>query len=150
MVKTRNSIRIWSHIAKCFNVLSDEDIATSPAIHSFAAVPIIKHSFPEYATKDILSAVFNHTLGCADMSLFDKIIFLSDFIEDGRKYESCKATARFVKENINKDNPYEQNVILLNHALIMAIDFTVESVKSRNESIHSSTYKMKQSLEGKI
>lgn len=63
-----------------------------PAIyHSFAAVSVIRSDFPEYAGERILSAVARHTVGCAEMTVFDEIVFLADFIEDSRTYESCIA-----------------------------------------------------------
>ncbi|MBQ1261285.1 MAG: bis(5'-nucleosyl)-tetraphosphatase (symmetrical) YqeK, partial [Clostridia bacterium] len=69
--------------------LSDEDFKSSKLYHSFAADALIKRDFPDFASEDILSAVHNHTAGDADMSLFDSIIFLSDFIEEGRVYRDC-------------------------------------------------------------
>ena len=34
---------------------------------------------------DILNAILNHTTGRPDMSLLEKIVWLSDYIEPGRK-----------------------------------------------------------------
>ena len=70
-------------------ILSDVDRLTAAALHSYAAPCVIKKYFPEYATKEILNACRNHTLGSADMSLFEEIIFIADYIEDGRSYDSC-------------------------------------------------------------
>ena len=119
--------------------LTDEDLSTLPALHSFSAVPLIRKSFPMYATDDVLSAVSKHTLGSSNMSLFDKIIFISDFAEPGRKYGSCIATANFIKENITADNSFKDNLKSLNKAIIMAIDYTIESLLQKNKKVHSST-----------
>ena len=69
--------------------LSKEDIDTPPAYHAFVAPLIVERDFPDFATEDIKSALFNHTLGADDMSVFDRIIFVSDFVEEGRRYQRC-------------------------------------------------------------
>lgn len=127
--------------------LSDEDKATLPALHSFSAVPFIKANYADYASDDILSAVFNHTLGAEDITLFDKIVFISDFIEDGRTYNSCMTTARFLKENIKQENTLDENIDFLNQAILMAIDATVSSVLRKNQTPHSRSIAMKNNLQ---
>ncbi len=34
--------------------------------------------------KDIINAILNHTTGCPDMNLLEKIVFVADYIEPGR------------------------------------------------------------------
>ncbi len=88
--------------------LSDTDLKSEKLYHAFAAPIVIKRDFPEYATKNVLSAAFNHTTGDDGMSLFDEIIFVSDYIEEGREYPECKrareellvALGQDVKENV--------------------------------------------------
>ena len=126
--------------------LTDEDIATLPALHSFSAVPLIKNKFPYFATDNILSSVAHHTLGAEDISLFDKIIFLSDYIEDGRMHDNCIKTAEFVRNNIKPEKTLEENIKYLNQAIVMAVDFTIATVIKRNEKPHSLTLAMKSSL----
>lgn len=63
----------------------------SPAIlHSFTAEHRIKQEFSFFAkNEEILSAIRSHTTGSADMSLFDKLLFVADYIEEGREYPRC-------------------------------------------------------------
>ena len=119
--------------------LSDEDLDTKPAVHSFAAVPLIKRDFSEYATKNVLSSVFNHTLGAPAMSLFDEIIFISDYAEEGRTYPTCVSVNIFIKENIRKDRNQADNLSALHIATLKAIDATVESLQRRGEVINGRT-----------
>ena len=69
---------------------TEEDYRSESLYHAFCAPQIVKEKFPSFATEAILSAVFLHTSGGENMTLFDEIIFLADFVEDGRKYDSCK------------------------------------------------------------
>ena len=77
-------------LAKKYNIaFTDEDLASPQLWHSITAAAAIKEEFPEFCDADILSAVVNHTVGSPDMSIFDEIILLSDYIEEGRKYQNC-------------------------------------------------------------
>ena len=88
-------------------LLTEEDKNTSGVLHSFSAPLIIKRDFPEFATDDIISAVGNHTVGSENMSVFDKIIFISDYAEDTRVYESCRKVRAALFDNLeNLKNNY--------------------------------------------
>ena len=129
-------------------ILTDEDKATLPAIHSFSAVPFIRMNFPRFATENILSSVSHHTLGAEKLSLFDKIIFISDFIEDGRAYTGCIKTAELVRNSIKPENTPDENMFSLDQAIVMALDFTISSVISKNQRPHSASLAMRHSLCG--
>lgn len=129
--------------------ITDEDRRTLPALHSFSAVPFIKEHFAHFATENVLSAVAHHTLGAENISLFDKIIFLADYIEDGRVHDSCIRTAQYVKSNLSLGRALSENTEVLNKAIIMAVDFTVAAVKSKNSTPHSRTVIMRSGLCGK-
>lgn len=129
---------------------TDEDIAAKPALHSISALAVIKNSYPRFATNDICSAVYNHTLGAPNMSLFDEIIFISDYIEDGRTYQSCIEVRKYVEENIKYTNSHSDNLRHLHIASLRSIEQTIASLKDRNERIHSKTYKTQNYLKGII
>lgn len=127
--------------------LTEEDKDTQSAIHSFSAVPFIKEKFPLYKTPDVLSSVSKHTLGDESMTLFDKIIYIADYIESGRTYESCITTAAFIYKNLSLENSTEKNLDVLNKAIILEIDFTVKSLLKKNSKVHSRTLITRQSIE---
>lgn len=52
--------------------------------------------------KDILNAVHYHTFGRPDMSRLEKIIYLADFIEPGRRFKGVEELRRIAKENLDK------------------------------------------------
>lgn len=63
----------------------------SPAIlHSYTAEDRIRKEFSFFAKSDaLIRAIRAHTTGEADMSLFDKLLFVADYIEEGREYPKC-------------------------------------------------------------
>jgi predicted HD superfamily hydrolase involved in NAD metabolism len=72
-----------------YNALPEE-LASMPTIHALTGALVIPKDFPEFADERLINAVKWHTTGKAGMNLYEKIIFLADYIEENREYESCK------------------------------------------------------------
>lgn len=73
-------------------IILREDEKNSPqTLHAITAAAIIPSEYPEFDIPELVGAVRWHTTGRAGMTLSEKIIFLADYIEDGRKYDSCRA-----------------------------------------------------------
>lgn len=133
-----------------FNIELDEDDRISPAVlHSFTAPSVIKRDFPVFSTREILDAVYNHTIGSPEMTVFDEIIFLADFIEDGRKYGSCILVRNYVYDNM-KFGDTVANTIILHKACVKAIDYTLENLKQKNKPINKKNILTRNALLSKI
>jgi predicted HD superfamily hydrolase involved in NAD metabolism len=57
-------------------------------LHSFAGAAVAKQKL-KIEDKDILNAINNHTLGRKNMSMLEKIIFISDAVSYDRKGAQC-------------------------------------------------------------
>ena len=125
--------------------VSEEDMETKPAIHSFAAVALIKRDFPDLESFDVLSAVYNHTLGSVGMSTLDKIVFISDFIEPGRQNPAAKKIRDYLKSCF-EDSESVAAEHALNEAVIMSIDATTEYLAGFQILPNSRTVALKESL----
>lgn len=120
-------------------VMTDEDIATPPLWHSITAPGVVKDVFPEYADSEVLSAVGNHTVGSPDMSIFDEIILLSDYIEEGRNYKNCiDLREKFLLELMTAKN-HEDCVVALHRAVVTSLDNNINEFVSRGQSFHGRT-----------
>ena len=112
---------------------TDTDMMSHQVFHSFTAPYVIKKDFPEFATSNVLSSVFNHTTGAADMSLFDEIIFLADYVEDGRKHQSCITVRDALYDVFSSARDMEECIMHLHLATIMALENTIVGIiKNRN------------------
>lgn len=69
-------------------------------LHAFSAYVVAKNVY-EITDKDILDSIMNHTIGKENMTLYEKIIFISDYIEPNRTYESCVKVRKMAFENID-------------------------------------------------
>ena len=105
-------------VAKRHNITMTEAEKNESALwHSLTAAAVVTEDFPEYVEPDILSAVYNHTVGSPDMSVFDEIILLADYIEEGRKYEHLRWCAYMHARGYSYGEKRD-DLALLNHNLV--------------------------------
>ncbi|MBQ7377070.1 MAG: bis(5'-nucleosyl)-tetraphosphatase (symmetrical) YqeK [Clostridia bacterium] len=91
-------------IAEEYGVPFSENERMCPKIfHARTAALIIPRKYPQFADPDIISAVAKHTTGDVSFSTFEKIIFLADFMEEGRTYEICRAVREDFFEHLPRD-----------------------------------------------
>lgn len=84
-----------------FPNLINEKLLTSPQIwHSFTGSAYIKSELG-ICDQDILNAVFYHTTGRKNMTPLEKIIFISDYIEMGRRGEHFEKVRVLAFQNID-------------------------------------------------
>ena len=114
-------------------------------IHSFTAPYGVKIEFPEFADEEILSAIEKHTLGDVRMTVFDKIIFLADFIEESRTYQSSVKTRDFVLNSM-KNGDFEHNIKILDRACVLEIDSTISHLSERGRTINERSLLAREAL----
>ncbi len=129
-------------------ILGDDELSSPAVLHSFAAPFIIKRDFSEFCDEKILSACKNHTLGSPDMSIFDEIIFIADYIEDGRSYESCIKVREALYSSLTDDRI--QNIKELHKAVISSIDYTKSSLEISGKHINSKMLLTRNTIMSKI
>ncbi len=129
-----------NYLIKKYGIIMSEDELAEPALwHSLTAASAVREDFPEYADRDILSAVYNHTVGSPDMSVFDEIILLSDYIEENRKYERCVSLRDSFIADLNAAQDYEQAVNALHRAVVKSLDNNIQEFISRGKTYHKRT-----------
>lgn len=57
-------------------------------LHAFSAVVVARNQY-QIKNDMILDAILHHTVGAPNMSIYEEILFLSDYIEPNRTYDSC-------------------------------------------------------------
>ena len=130
-------------------VLDNEDFESVGVLHSFTAPIMVKKDFSDFMTENVLAAIRYHTLGAPDMSVFDEIIFLADFIEDTRTYNSSVELRKFVWESMRRGET-QNNILVLHSACIRAIDFTVLNLIENKKKINSKNILTRNALLSKI
>lgn len=132
------------------STLTEDDYSTEAAYHSLTAPYVIERDFADYATPDVLSAVRSHTLADEDMSLFDEIIFISDFVEDGRTYPSCRELGDRLFSSLEVTEDRNGAILALHRATLDCLDFTVRFVLDRGYFLHGRTARARDALLARI
>ena len=127
-------------------VLSNDDIASPETLHALTAVPYIKEHFSQFADEDIISAIKVHTTGAPDMTLLAKIIFVADYIEAGRQYDSSKRLREWLLSRLSLAKSKEEARGALDEAVILSIDYTLSHLEASGKLVHGMTRLTRDSL----
>ncbi len=125
-------------------VLTEDDCRLPQTLHGKTAVEVIKKEFPDYAIPCILQAVEVHTTGSTTMSTFDKIIFLSDYIEAGRQFQNC-ITIREAFHKVCSTG----SLNALDETLVEVMRLTINLLMKKNIYIAKATFDAYRALSGK-
>ncbi len=122
------------------------ELSAPKTLHALTAAMVIEAEYPRFAHEVVLSTVARHSTGCADMNLFQKIIFLSDYIDESRKFPDCvRLRAVFwdaKPENMNA----EERVEHLDSTVLRALDLTISEILERGGVINPDTIGARNSL----
>jgi predicted HD superfamily hydrolase involved in NAD metabolism len=84
------------------------DIPT--VIHQYTGAMLALEDFgPEFVNDEMLSAIECHTTGKVNMTPLDKMLFVADFTEAGRKYRSCMEFREYLHSGCEKINKNDKN-----------------------------------------
>lgn len=102
-------------------------------LHGFAAGIILSKEF-QIEDIEIEEAIKYHTIGKENMSVLDKIIYISDAIEEGREYPGVDIIRKKTYENIDE-------------GIIEEVKRKINYLSTKNGIIHENTLKMLNVLE---
>ncbi len=139
----------WELVGKYSIALSDDDRTSPETLHALTACSYIKEHFPEFAEPQILSAIRTHTTGSPNMGLLNKILFVADFIEENRRYESSSEVREALYSSFVKGDR-DECIYALDLAAISSIDRTLSHLKAYGKPVHTLTHKTRQSLKTSI
>ena len=126
--------------------LTDDEKTSVALLHSITGPFVVKSDFSEFATDAVLGAVRNHTVGTPDMSVFDEIIYLADYIEENRTYPMCIEVREFYMMRSDEACSKEEQVVALHLACIKALNNTIKEFESRGKSYNEMTRLTRDSL----
>ena len=129
---------------------TEEQLSAPPTIHAFTAALVIPDSYPNFVDSELIDAVRYHSTGRSGMTLSEKIIYLSDYIEDTRKYEDCIA----LREEFFSAEPAkmtdDERLAHLNRVLLHSIEITVNELREKSRFIGKGTLDAAESLKQEL
>lgn len=119
-------------LCRRFNIFyRSEDIYSPKIFHAFTGAYFAKEQFPEYVDRYVFDAIYNHTTGCEEMRLYDKLLYLADYIEPERTFESCVELRKYFYSHRKTKNRF----YLLNDTLILSFDMTIKDLLEAGEPV---------------
>ncbi len=114
------------------------DLSIPTVVHQYTGAMLARETFGEHAVSDAMcSAIACHTTGKAGMTEFDKMLFVADFTEAGRKYRSCIEFREYLHNECEKINKNEKNAALrvLDEVTRRIIGYTVTYLVEKGRKI---------------
>ncbi len=126
--------------------LPKADPAAPATWHAVTAALVIPSAYDGFADPELLAAVRYHTTGRADMSLPEKLIYLADYIEDGRTFDSCVTLRKaFFNAEPQKLEPSER-LTHLNRVLLRSFDLTLSELCAAGQPVSLDTVMARNSI----
>ncbi len=117
-----------------------DDIKYSPSTHhAITAALEIPELFPHLANREVISAVRYHTTGRADMTLCEKIIYLSDYIDMTRTYPDCVMLREMFWSAKPDEMTESERMEHLDRVILRSFEVTICDLIKRNKTISRET-----------
>lgn len=117
----------------------DSDIESEAILHSLSAPYLVIRDFSNFATEDILSALKNHTTAEAGMSLFDEVIYIADYVEEGRTYPACVRVRELLFAGLVSAESESEARLALHIAVLESLKNTINSLLFQGRIINERT-----------
>jgi predicted HD superfamily hydrolase involved in NAD metabolism len=125
---------------------SFKDHHASKTFHARTAALLIPELYPEFADDEIISAIRWHTTGRENMTLCEKLLYLSDYIDMSRDFEDCvKLRDMFFSAKPEEMNE-EERLKHLDRVLLASYDINISALIRKNSVISVDTLNARNSL----
>ena len=112
-----------AHLALCKKygtVLRDFEIENEKLLHSKSGAAVAGGVFGE--CPEVVSAIYWHTTGKADMTLLEKIVYMADYMEPNREFDGVEELRALAWTDLDR-------------AMLRAFEISVEMLEQRGRSI---------------
>ncbi len=119
--------------------VSESERLSPKTLHARTAAEKIVRELPAFADPLIVNAVRWHTTGHAEMTLTEKLLYLADYIDDSRTFQSCVLLRRyFFGAEPESLSPADRRA-LLRETLILSYDMTMRDLLEDGKPIAMDT-----------
>jgi len=108
---------------------------TPKLFHAPTGASLARNDFPTIVDDLVYNAIRLHTTGGENMNLFEKLLYLADYIEPTRTFPDCKRLRKYFYKTLS-----------LNDTLILSFDMTIENLITNKEHINIKTIKARNFL----
>ena len=126
-------------LCRSYGIAVDENNIVPKLLHSKTGCEYAKHLFGDLIDSEIYDSINYHTTGRANMTLFEIIIYLADYIEEGRTFGDCVTLREYFYDGISKAQDFSDKLEVLRKTLVLSFDLTIQNLIRDGEPICSDT-----------
>lgn len=116
--------------------LSPEERVIPRILHAKTGAFCARLEFAELTDPEITTAIARHTTGCREMTVFDELLYLADYIEPTRTYPECRALRKAFFDGYEVASDRLRHL----HATVrQALQMTVDEVRGRGGVVFHET-----------
>ena len=146
---------VAEHLLLCeeYGICVDKNHISPKLLHSKTGCEYARRKFGNDVVDDeIYDGILYHTTGRENMTVFEAIIYLADYIEKNRTFYDCVILRNYFYINIDKCNTMEERLDVLRKTMILSFDMTIkglldegktvdyDTIKARNYFIYNDSY----------
>lgn len=126
-----------------YNIEYDPLLINTPKLlHALTGAEVARNDFSRIVDSVVYNAIRYHTTGRENMNIIDKLLLLSDYIEETRKFKDCVKLRKYFYNKVDTCN----TIRLLNDTLIMSFDMTINELIKQNYIVDTQTIKSRNYL----
>ena len=116
---------------------SEDDIKSVYTFHALSGYVLCRDIYKLEA--DFALAVLHHSTGGEKLTLFDKLLYVADYIEEKRGFPDCMKMRDFVHKGMEENDNFNKRLEILDRAVYNIADNTVKFLTVRNMYVHPNT-----------
>lgn len=114
------------NLCEKFGIIQNDSYLYSKILHSFTGAEWIKREYSSLVDEEIVSAVRWHTVGRENMTLFECLIYLADFIEPTRTFEDCRILREYFYANL--EAPGTDKWAVLIQTMVRSLNLSIQAL----------------------
>lgn len=127
-------------LCKEYGIYVDIDNLVPKLLHSKTGCEFAYRTFgKDVVDEEIYQGILYHTTGRENMTLFEAIIYLADYIEDTRTFEDCIKLREYFYENIKNARDFDEKLEVLRKTMVLSFDFTIKNLIDEGKRIDKDT-----------
>jgi len=123
-----------------YGISVDTEYLVPKLLHAKTGCEYARRLFgDEIVDHDVYNGIFYHTTGRKGMTLFEAIIYLADYIEEGRTFEDCIVLRKFFYDSIAKAVSDSEKLEVLRKTMVLSFDMTIKNLLEEGKAIDNDT-----------
>lgn len=88
---------------------------------------------------EVYNGILYHTTGRSNMTLFEALVYLADYIEETRTFYDCVLLRNYFYDGIANANSYDDKIEVLKKTMIFSFNLTIKNLIDDNKPIDFDT-----------